>query len=62
MKHPLLFAIVLAIGLTSCITKPTYITEVHLAEGATLTNEIIVDKPMDIKPATQLDLDLIPSI
>jgi starvation-inducible outer membrane lipoprotein len=61
MRH-LLFAIVLAIGLTSCITKPTYITEVNMAEGATMNTEIVVDKPMDVKPATQLDLDLIPSI
>lgn len=58
----LLFAVFMALGalagLASCITKPTYITEVNLAEGATLNNEITVDKPMDIKPDTKLDLDL----
>jgi predicted RNA-binding protein with PUA domain len=61
MKHHLL-ATVLAVSLMACITKPIYNVEVNVAEGGSLTNEITVDKPMDIRPATQLDLDLLPSI
>jgi hypothetical protein len=55
-------AIILAMMLSACITKPIYNVEVFVAEGATMTSTIDVDKPMDIKPATQLDLDLIPAI
>lgn len=61
MKH-LLYIIILATGLIACVTKPTYITDVYLAEGATLTNEITVTKPIDVKPATDLDLSLVPEI
>jgi|GEM_PF-6511168 len=61
MKH-LLYITILAAGLMACVTKPTYITEVHMAEGSTLTNTVTVTKPVQVTPATDLDLSLIPEI
>jgi hypothetical protein len=61
MKH-MIGICVLATGLIACVTHQQFVTEVHMAEGATLNNTVAVDKPMDVKPATNLDLDLIPAI
>lgn len=52
----------LAIGLIACVTHQQFVTEVHLAEGATLNSTITSSKPMDVKPSTDLDLSMIPSI
>ena len=52
--------VIVALLLAGCVQKPTYNITVEVAEGATLNSTITSTTPVDVKPATQVDLDLIP--